>query len=177
MTNKPFTSVSSIAAAQKILAVLFAAIAITACASPKKVDRIHSSIYHQQASIQQLEDDMVQIEEERQQVAAELQRLETEGGARAEQIQQTRDQLLELDDQQNQIQQVMRQMDSKVTNNSRSISALESKEQKRRAIIRAQQERWQEITVQTDTKLAEVDQPQLNPGVESNEGDIDNAKP
>lgn len=161
----------------KTLALLTAVLITAACASPQKVDRMHSSIYHQQATIQQLEHDMQDVQKQRQQVAAELQNLEANGSAQQEQIEQTREELLSLDQKQSEIGRVMQQMRSSVSGNSQSIAAIESKEKKRRAIIQAQQERWQQITAQTDTKLAEIDQPQLDNRLESGEGGIDSARP
>jgi outer membrane murein-binding lipoprotein Lpp len=176
MTHRKCTPASKLAAPLKPLALLFA-VTLAACASPQKVDRMHASIYHQQATLQQLESDFEQIQQERQQVASELQRLEAGGNARQEEIQQSRNQLQELDAEQVKLQQVMRQMSNSVASNTQSISTMESKEKKRQAIIREQRERWQQITTQTNTKLAEMDQPQLNPGVESAGGVSNNAQP
>lgn len=177
MSNNPSTIASLVPTPVKHLAILSAALLTAACASPQKVDRIHSSIYHQQATLQQLETDMQQIEQQRQQVESQLQQLEADSGAREEQIQQTRRQLVELDSRQSEVSRVMKQMNNSVASNTRSISSLQSKEEKRRAIIKAQQERWQQITAQANTKLAEIDQPPLDANPEAIGGGSDNVRP
>ena len=106
---------------------------------------------------------------------AQLKQLEADSEARSEDIQQTRQQLQTLDGEQVQIQKVMRQMGANVATTTRSIEVIQSKEEKRQAIIREQQRRWEQITTQTNTKLAEIDQPQMNPGLEGQERD--NAQP
>lgn len=171
MTHAQRTCVHHNAAPLKALAVTAAVMLVAACASPQKVDRMHSSLYHQQASLQQLENDFLQLQQEREEVAAQLQQLEADNDAREEDIQQTRQQLEALDGEQVEIQKVMRQMDANVATNTRSIKAIQSKEEKRQAIIREQQRRWEQITTQTNTKLAEIDQPQMNPGLEGQERD------
>lgn len=156
-------------AALKPLVLACASLLMVACASPQKIDRVHSSLYHQQASLQQLEKDFQQLQVERAEVSSELERLEANDGARQEEIQHTRHQLQELDGKQAEIQQTMRQMGGDVANNTQSISQINSREQQRQAIIRAQQERWEQITAQANTKLAEIDQPQMNTDLETEE--------
>lgn len=159
-------------------AVILSAVMFTvACASQQKVDRVHSSIYHQQASIQQLQSDMEQVEKERQQVNTELQQLQANSSANEEQIQKTREQLLELDSRQSDINKVMKRVDTSIASNRRSISTIRTQEQKRQAIIKEQQQRWQQITAQTDTKLAEMEQQPLDTTLESNGGGSANAQP
>ena len=161
----------------KPAAIMTALVFTAACASSQKVDRVHSSIYHQQASIQQLENDMEQVEKERQQVNAELQQLQANSSVNEEQIRKTKDQLLELDNRQSDINQVMRRVNSSVASNSRSIATINTQEQKRQAIIKEQQRRWQQITAQTDTKLADMEKQPLESTLESNPGGSANAQP
>lgn len=175
MTHAQRSFVRHNVAPLRTLATAAAVVLVTACASPQKVDRMHSSLYHQQASLQQLEDDFLQLQQEREEVEAQLKQLEADNEARAEDIQQTRQQLQTLDGEQVQIQKVMRQMGADVATNTRSIEVMQSKDEKRQAIIREQQRRWEQITTQTNTKLAEIDQPQMNPGLEGQERD--NAQP
>lgn len=178
MTNfKCNTIASSFTRSIKPAAIISAVMLTAACASQQKVDRVHSSIYHQQASIQQLQSDMEQVEKERQQVNAELQQLQANSSANEEQIQDTRDQLLELDTRQSDINKVMKRVNTSIASNSRSISTIQTKEQKRQAIIKEQQQRWQQITAQTDTKLANMKQQPLETTLESNGSGSANAQP
>lgn len=178
MTNFKCNKIaSSFTRSIKPAAIISAVMLTAACASQQKVDRVHSSIYHQQASIQQLQSDMEQVEKERQQVNAELQQLQANSSANEEQIQDTRDQLLELDTRQSDINKVMKRVNTSIASNSRSISTIQTKEQKRQAIIKEQQQRWQQITAQTDTKLANMKQQPLETTLESNGSSSANAQP
>lgn len=178
MTNFKCNKLASILTRSiKPAAIISAVMFTAACASSQKVDRVHSSIYHQQASIQQLQSDMQQVEKEREQVNAELQQMQANSGANEEQIQKTKEQLLELDTRQSDINKVMKRVNTSVASNSRSISTIQTKEQKRQAIIKEQQQRWQQITAQTDTKLADMEQQPLESTLESNGGGSANAQP
>lgn len=155
----------------KIFAVALTGLLASACASTEKVDRVHASIYHQQTSIQQLQSDMQRVEKRRQQVAAELERLQKDGTSNQQQIDLTRERLDALEVKQSDIATVMRQINTSVASNTRSISTLKTTEQKRREIIKAQQLRWQQITAQTNSKLAEIENPVADPARELNRGD------
>ncbi len=75
------------------------------------------------------------------------------------------------------INKVMKRVNTSVASNSRSISTIQTKEQKRQAIIKEQQQRWQQITAQTDTKLADMEQQPLESTLESTGGGSANAQP
>jgi chromosome segregation ATPase len=160
----------------KLVAIVSAIVITAACASPQKVDRIHASIYHQQASIQQLQGDMQRVEEEREQVNAELQQLQADSSNREEQIQKTKDELVVLDARQADLNKVMKQVDNKVASNTRTISTINTQERKRQAIIKAQQKRWQQITAQTNTKLADIERQPLDSGLESSGSESTNVQ-
>lgn len=178
MTNYKCTTFTSFLTSAIKPTILISAITISAaCASPQKVDRIHTSIYHQQASIQQLQSDMQQVEQERQQVNAELQQLQADSSSKDEQIRKTKDELVALDAKQADLNKVMKQVNTSVASNTRTISTIQTKERKRRAIIKAQQERWQQITAQTNTKLADIERKPLESGLESSGGDSANVQP
>ncbi len=148
------------------------ALFVSACASPQKVDRVHASMYHQQASIQQLQSDMERVEKQRQQLTDHLQKLEQDGSSSQRQIDETRTRLEALEVKQSDIALVMRQLNGNVASNTRSISTLKTNEQKRREIIRAQQLRWQKITAQTNARLAEIESASSVPAAgELNRGD------
>ncbi len=155
----------------KILSAVFVSLLASACASTQKVDRVHASIYHQQTSIQQLQSDMQRVEKQRLQVATELERLQQDGSSNQQQIEVTRERLEALEAKQSDIAAVMSKVNSSVATNTRSISALKTSEQKRREIIKAQQLRWQQITAQTNTKLAEIENQTTDPARELNRGD------
>ncbi len=167
------SSISSI----KIAAIASTIVVTAACASPQKVDRIHASIYHQQASIQQLQSDMEQVAKEREQVNAELQQLQTDSSNREEKIQQTKDELVVLDARQADLNKVMKQVNNKVASNTRTISTINTQEKKRQAIIKAQQKRWQQITAQTNTKLADIERRPLDSSLESSGSESANVQP
>jgi outer membrane murein-binding lipoprotein Lpp len=148
--------------------VVFASLLLAACAAPQKVDRIHTSVYHQQASIQQLQSDLKEIKAQRQQVASDLQRLQADGGDNQQKIAATQSQLLELEAKQANISTVIQQVNNGVYKNTRSIATLNKAEQKRQDIIKAQKLRWQQITAQTNAKLAEIDRAPADPRREVN---------
>ncbi len=161
----------------KLLGVVSLALMASACASPQKVDRVHASMYHQQASIQQLQTDMERVEKQRQQLTAELERLEQDGSSSQLQIDATRERLEVLEARQSDIAVVMREIKGNVASNTRSISSLKTTEQKRQEIIRAQKLRWQQITAQTNSRLAEIDSASSGPAAgELNSGDATNVQ-
>jgi chromosome segregation ATPase len=158
------TMTSCIKPAIVTLVALFSA----ACAAPQKVDRIHTSVYHQQASIQQLQSDLQEVKAQRQKVASDLQRLQADGNDKQVQIEATKSQLIELEAKQASITSVMQQVNTGVSKNTRSISTLNKAEKKRQDIIKAQKLRWQQITAQTNSKLAEIDRAPVDPRREVN---------
>ena len=156
-TAKTKATTSFMSSSISVIASISAALFLSACASPQKVDRVHASMYHQQASIQQLQTDMERVEKQRQQLTAELERLEQDGSSSQRQIDETRTRLEALETKQSDIALVMRQLNGNVASNTRSITTLRTNEEKRREIIRAQQLRWQKITAQTNARLAEIE--------------------
>jgi outer membrane murein-binding lipoprotein Lpp len=158
-------------------AVLALANLLSACASSQKVDRVHSSLYYQQASIQQLQHDIESIEQQRQEVLSRLDQLQRKSADHAGLIERNQRQLQQLGGAQQQLTRAVGAMRSSVAANRGAITSMSSVEQQRQAIIKAQRARWLEITEQADRKLADLDQPQMDANPGSTENAIDNGTP
>lgn len=144
----------------KIAVVTIASILVAGCAYQQKVDRVHSSLHYQQASIQQLQKDLATIQQQRAEVLSSLEQLQTNSTEHTAQIQQNALELEQLDNEQEQLDNKLSTMNHSVAVNRGAISNIKNSEQERLAIIKSQQEKWLEITAQADKELAEVNQPE-----------------
>lgn len=147
------------------------------CASQQKVDRVHSSLYYQQASIQQLQHDIDAIERQRQEVISSLDQLRQESDKHSGLIRQNQSQLQQLDGAQQQLTRNLGAVRSSVAASRSAIASINSIEAQRQAIIRAQQEKWREITERTDRQLADIDQAKMGNALESTENTLENGPP
>ena len=157
--------------------IALANLLLSGCASPRKVDRVPSSLYYQQASIQQLQHDIEAIEQQRQEVLSRLDQLQRKSADHAGLIERNQRQLQQLGGAQQQLTRTVGTMRSAVAANRGAITSMATAEQQRQAIIKAQRARWLEITEQTDRKLADLDQPQMDANPGSTENAIDNGTP
>jgi predicted nucleic acid-binding Zn-ribbon protein len=168
---------SRLAHRAKPVTIGFASLLTVACTTQQKVDRVHASIYHQEASIQQLESDLRDIEVQRGKILSDLDTIQVENDENADQIRQASDKLTALSDQQTALNNKMRNVNASVYSNTRSLSDIQSDEEKRMAIIKEQQEKWQQITQHTDRKLSELEPPKVATDLEAKESTSNNEQP
>ena len=157
--------------------IALATLLLSGCASSQKVDRVHSSLYYQQASIQQLQHDIEAIQQQRQDVLSRLDQLQRKSTDHAGLIERNQRQLQQLEGAQQRLTRAVSTVRSAVAANRGAITSMATAEQQRQAIIKAQRARWLEITEQTDRKLADLDQPQIGASQGSTENAIDNGTP
>jgi chromosome segregation ATPase len=168
---------SRLAQCAKPVTIGFASLLTVACTTQQKVDRVHASIYHQAASIQQLETDLRDIEVQREKILSDLDTMQAENDESAEQIRQASMELTNLSDQQTALNKKMRNVNASVYSNTSSLSDIQSDEEKRMTIIKEQQEKWQQITQHTDQKLSELEQPQMATDSQAKESALNNGQP